>query len=72
MGTGPGAVAGPWSHLPTGPRAVNSAPTRIRALSEQAMAPLKNWRLLRKLRCSTTRITALLQAVLTLHMTCSK
>ena len=29
------------------------------------MATLKSWRLVRKLRCSTTRITALVQAVLT-------
>ncbi|MEU7384783.1 hypothetical protein AB0A91_33405, partial [Streptomyces sp. NPDC042207] len=27
---------------------------KIRALVEQAMATLKSWRLLRKLRCSTT------------------
>ncbi|MFC7221458.1 IS5/IS1182 family transposase, partial [Streptomyces polyrhachis] len=32
---------------------------------------LKTWRLLRKLRCSTTRITNLAQAVLTLHLTYS-
>jgi hypothetical protein len=32
------------------------------------MATLKSWRLLRKLRCSTTRITAFVQAVLTLHL----
>ncbi|MFC7220874.1 IS5/IS1182 family transposase, partial [Streptomyces polyrhachis] len=32
---------------------------------------LKTWRLPRKLRCSTTRITNLVQAVLTLHLTCS-
>ncbi|MFF7350953.1 IS5/IS1182 family transposase, partial [Streptomyces antimycoticus] len=30
-----------------------------------------SWRLLRKVRCSTTRITSLVQAVLTLHLTCS-
>jgi hypothetical protein len=35
------------------------------------MATLKTWRLLRKLRCSTTRITSLVQAVLTLHLTCA-
>jgi hypothetical protein len=35
------------------------------------MATLKTWRLLRKLRCSTTRITIIVQAVLTLHLTCS-
>ncbi|MFD6131727.1 IS5/IS1182 family transposase, partial [Streptomyces diastaticus] len=38
---------------------------------EHAMATLKSWRLLRKLRCSTTRITALIQAVLTLHLASS-
>ena len=33
------------------------------------MAALKTWRLLRKLRCSTTRITGLVQAVLCLQLT---
>lgn len=33
-----------------------------------ALATLKTWRLLRKLCCSTTRITHLVQAVLTLHL----
>ncbi|MFJ1803995.1 DUF721 domain-containing protein [Streptomyces sp. NPDC088180] len=32
-----------------------------------AMAPLKGWRLLRKLRCSTNRITDVVKAVLVLH-----
>lgn len=32
------------------------------------MATLKAWRLLRKLRCSTTRITGIVQAVLALHL----
>ena len=41
---------------------------KIRALVEQAIATLKSWRLLRKLRCSTTRITSLVQAVLCLHL----
>ncbi|MGW1617524.1 IS5/IS1182 family transposase, partial [Streptomyces sp. NPDC002285] len=36
------------------------------------IATLKSWRLLRKLRCSTTRITKLVQAVLTLHPTSSE
>ncbi|GGN32139.1 IS5 family transposase [Streptomyces fuscichromogenes] len=45
---------------------------KILALGEQAMAALKTWRLLRKLRCSTTRITALVQAVLTLHLNASR
>jgi len=54
-------------NLPTGQQAVNVAHARIRGIGEQAMATLKNWRLLRKLRCSTTRITSLVQAILTLH-----
>lgn len=32
------------------------------------MATLKTWRLLGKLRCSTSRITDLIKAVLTLHL----
>ncbi|MER5281090.1 transposase family protein [Streptomyces sp. NPDC002809] len=35
----------------------NSGHARIRCLGEQAMATLKAWRLLRKFRCSTNRIT---------------
>ncbi|MFD4968451.1 transposase family protein [Streptomyces sp. NPDC058417] len=62
---------GRWVNLSTGQRAVNVAHARIRAVGEQTMATLKNWRLLRKLRCSTTRITALVQAVLTLHLASS-
>lgn len=45
----------------------NSSHTKIRCLAEQAIAVLKSWRLLRKLRCSTNRITAIVQAVLVLH-----
>ncbi|WP_428951127.1 transposase family protein [Streptomyces sp. cg35] len=59
---------GRWHTLPTGQQAVNRSHTKIRALVEQAIASLKSWRLLRKLRCSTTRITSLVQAVLTLHL----
>ncbi|GLP67422.1 hypothetical protein TUSST3_40440 [Streptomyces sp. TUS-ST3] len=44
---------------------------KVRALVEQAIATLKSWRILRKLRCSTTRITNLVQAVLTLHLASS-
>ena len=62
---------GRWEALSAGQQAVNRSHARIRALVEQAMATLKTWRLLRKLRCSTTRITSLVQAVLTLHLTCS-
>lgn len=35
---------------------------KIRSLGERAMAALKYWRLLRKLRCSTNRITAVVRA----------
>ncbi|MEV2211329.1 IS5 family transposase [Streptomyces sp. NPDC050997] len=59
---------GRWERLSTGQRAVNLSHARIRALGEQAMAALKQWRLLRKLRCSTTRITDTLKAVLVLHL----
>jgi hypothetical protein len=59
---------GRWDRLSAGQRAVNVSHARIRALGEQAMAALKTWRLLRKLRCSTSRITGLVQAVLTLHL----
>ncbi|NEC11540.1 transposase, partial [Streptomyces sp. SID8014] len=62
---------GRWNSLSTGQQAVNRSHAKIRALVEHAMATLKSWRLLRKLRCSTTRITALIQAVLTLHLASS-
>ncbi|AQW46771.1 transposase family protein [Streptomyces violaceusniger] len=62
---------GRWETLSPGRRAVNCSHAKIRALVEQAMATLKTWRLVRKLRCSTSRITSLVQAVLTLHLACS-
>ncbi|MFF1603455.1 transposase family protein [Streptomyces mirabilis] len=57
---------GRWDKLSAGQRAVNTSHAKIRALGEQALATLKAWRLLRKLRCSTTRITGVVQAVLAL------
>ncbi|MFD3844848.1 transposase family protein [Streptomyces microflavus] len=48
-------------------RYYNTTHAKIRCIGEQAMAILKGWRLLRKLRCSTNRITAIVQAVLVLH-----
>ncbi|MFG3552660.1 transposase family protein [Streptomyces sp. NPDC047725] len=63
---------GRWETLSAGQQAVNRSHAKIRALVEQAVATLKSWRLLRKLRCSTTRITSLVQAVLTLHLTSSE
>jgi hypothetical protein len=62
---------GRWEALSAGQKAVNRSHAKIRALVEQAVATLKSWRLLRRLRCSTTRITSLVQAVLTPHLTSS-
>jgi hypothetical protein len=62
---------GRWKTLSPGQKAVNRSHAKIRALVEQAMATLKNWRLLRKLRCSTNRITTIVQAVLALHLASS-
>lgn len=45
----------------------NSSHAKIRCLGEQAMATLKGWRLLRKLRWSTNRITDIVKVVLVLH-----
>lgn len=58
---------GRWEALSTGQHAGNRSQAKIRARVEQAMATLKSWRLLRKLRCSTNRITGLVQDVVTLH-----
>ncbi len=60
---------GRWKNLPGGKRAVNRSHAKIRAVGEQANAVLKGWRLLRKLRCSPSRITTLVQAVISLHLT---
>ncbi|MGW2183348.1 transposase family protein [Streptomyces sp. NPDC001732] len=46
----------------------NTTHAKIRCAGEQAMATLKSRRLLRKLRCSTTRITAIVKAVLALQL----
>ncbi|MBZ6093510.1 transposase family protein [Streptomyces olivaceus] len=63
---------GRWETLSAGQKAVNRSHAKIRALGEQAVGTLKSWRLLRKLRCSTTRITKLVQAVLAFHLTSSE
>ena len=48
-------------------KAVNKAHARIRARGERAVATLKTWKLLVKLRCSPSRATAIVQAILVLH-----
>ncbi|MFI1370288.1 transposase family protein [Streptomyces griseochromogenes] len=53
----------PWK------RRHNTTHAKIRCLGERAMATLKSWRLLRKIRCSTNRITNIVKAVLVLHHT---
>ncbi len=45
----------------------NTTHAKIRCVGEQAMAVLKGRRLLRKLHCSTNRITDVVKAVLVLH-----
>ncbi|PZT75910.1 MULTISPECIES: transposase family protein [unclassified Streptomyces] len=45
----------------------NTTHATIRCPGERAMATLKGWRLLRKLRCSTNRITDVVKAVVVLH-----
>ncbi len=54
-------------HIKGRKRRHNAAHAKIRCLGEQAMAILKGWRLLRKLRCSTNRITNIVKAALVLH-----
>ncbi|WBB46816.1 transposase family protein [Verrucosispora sp. WMMA2044] len=48
-------------------KAVNKAHARIRARGERAVATLKTWKVLTKLRCSPSRTTAIVQAILVLH-----
>jgi hypothetical protein len=46
---------------------VNRDHARIRAVGERAVATLKTWKVLTKLRCCPRRATAIVQAILTLH-----
>ncbi|WP_435137613.1 IS5 family transposase [Actinacidiphila sp. bgisy144] len=62
---------GRWEKLSAGQKAVNRSHAKIRALVERAVATLKSWRLLRKIRCSTNRVTGLVQAVLCLYLASS-
>lgn len=43
------------------------AHARIRRRGERAVATLKSWKILTKLRCSPSRTTAMVQAILVLH-----
>jgi hypothetical protein len=64
-------VPRPLGEALAGRKAVNVSHAKIRAVGEQAMATLKSRRLLRRLRCSTIRITDLVKAMLTLHLATS-
>ena len=48
-------------------KAVNRAHARLRALGERAVATLKGWKILTKLRSCPRRATAIVQAILVLH-----
>ncbi|MEU8261048.1 transposase family protein, partial [Micromonospora sp. NPDC048999] len=48
-------------------KTVNRAHARIRACGERAIATLKTWKILAKLRCCPRRATAIVQAILVLH-----
>lgn len=60
---------GGWKTLSQGQKAVDGVHVKIRALVERAVATLRSWRLRRELRCSTTRVTNHVRAVVTLHAT---
>ncbi|KUL39428.1 transposase family protein [Actinoplanes awajinensis] len=48
-------------------KTVNRAHAKIRAPGERAIATLKTWKILSKLRCCPRRATAIVQAILVLH-----
>ncbi|OLE30506.1 MAG: IS5 family transposase [Actinobacteria bacterium 13_1_20CM_3_71_11] len=50
-------------------KAVNRSHAKLRGLGERAIATLKTWRILTKLRCCPRRATAIVQAILVLHTT---
>jgi hypothetical protein len=68
-----GSIRTPFKRHATRPRlsrghkAVNRAHARIRALGERAVASLKGWKVLTKLRCCPRRATAVVAAILVLH-----
>jgi hypothetical protein len=48
-------------------KAVNRSHAKIRARGERAIATLKTWQILNKLRCCPRRATPIVQAILALH-----
>lgn len=48
-------------------KAVNRSHARVRSIGERAIAILKTWKILTKLRCCPRRATTIVQAILVLH-----
>ena|SRR5437588_2394265 len=53
--------------LSAGQKAVNRSQAAIRAVGERAVATLKGWKVLTKLRCCPRRASVVVQAILVLH-----
>ncbi|MEU8376627.1 transposase family protein [Micromonospora sp. NPDC048894] len=53
--------------LPTRQKTINRTHAKIRARGERAIATLKTWKILTKLRCCPRRTTAIVQAIPVLH-----
>jgi hypothetical protein len=70
-----GSVRTPFKRRPHRPRlsrpqkTVNRHHAKIRAVGERAVATLKSWKVLAKLRCCPRRATAIVQAILVLQTT---
>jgi hypothetical protein len=68
-----GSIWTPFKRQPQRPplsrrqKEVNRAHARIRGIGERAVATLKTWKILTKLRCCPRRATAIVQAVLVLQ-----
>ncbi|MFB4308384.1 transposase family protein [Actinomadura sp. GTD37] len=67
-----GAIGTPYKRkkgrkIGTRKKLFNRHHAQTRALGEQGAATLKSWHILRKARCSPSRMTTIVQAILTLH-----
>ncbi|MEV3927620.1 transposase family protein [Actinomadura coerulea] len=67
-----GAVGTPYKHkkhrkLGKHKKLLNRHHAKVRAQGERGAAALKGWHILRKARCSPGRLSAIVQAILTLH-----
>jgi hypothetical protein len=67
-----GAIATPYKRkkgrkLSERKKLYNRYRATVRGVGQRGAATLKQWHILRKARCSPSRLTAIVQAVLTLH-----